>query len=89
MVSGTNTALPINTITKGPLFDSIPPVGFALLNFDYSLNGTPGLSASRSFAKAAPQLGLKSEWIPGGPFSLSAGVLEFAAIFNPTVTAVC
>jgi hypothetical protein len=53
-----------------------PAIGFALFNFDYNLNGTPRLSASRSFAKAAPQLGLKSEWIPAGLFSLSAEVLS-------------
>jgi len=62
--------------SEGALVSFYPAVGFALLNFDYNLNGTPGLSASRGFAKAAPQLGLKSEWIPGGPFSLSAGVLS-------------
>jgi hypothetical protein len=62
--------------SEGSLVSFYPAVGFALLNFDYNLNGTPGLSASRGFAKAAPQLGLKSEWVPGGPFSLSAGILS-------------
>jgi len=62
--------------SDGALVSFYPSVGFALLNFDYNLNGTPGLSASRGFTKAAPQLGLKSEWVPGGPFSLSAGVLS-------------
>jgi hypothetical protein len=62
--------------SAGSVVTFYPAIGFALLNFDYNLNGTPGLSASRGFTKAAPQLGLKSEWIPGGPFSLSAGVLS-------------
>ena len=61
---------------EGSVVSFYPAIGFALLNFNYNLNGTPGLSASRGFAKAAPQLGLKSEWIPGGPFSVSAGVLS-------------
>jgi hypothetical protein len=61
---------------EGSVVSFYPAIGFALFNFDYNLNGTPRLSASRSFAKAAPQLGLKSEWIPAGPFSLSAEVLS-------------
>ena len=54
-------------------------VGVALFNFDYKLDGTGGLSAARSFEKAAPQLGLISEWTPEGPFSLSGGVLSSLA----------
>ena len=68
--------------SAGSLVSFYPAVGFALLNFDYNLNGTPGLSASRGFAKAAPQLGLKSEWVPGGPFSLSAGILSSLPFSN-------
>jgi hypothetical protein len=56
-----------------------PAIGFALFNFDYKLKGTGRLSASRSFEKAAPQLGLRSKWAPGGPFSLSAGILSSLA----------
>jgi len=56
-----------------------PAVGVALLNFDYNLKGTGGLSAARSFEKAAPQLGLRSEWSPEGPFSLSGGVFSSLA----------
>jgi hypothetical protein len=32
--------------------------------------------ANRSFSKAAPQLGFRSEWSPGGPFFLSAEVIS-------------
>jgi len=56
-----------------------PAVGVALFNFDYKLDGTGGLSAARGFEKAAPQLGLRSEWTPEGPFSLSGGVLSSLA----------
>jgi hypothetical protein len=34
------------------------------------------LPADRSFAKAAPQLSLRSEWSPGGPFFLSGEVMS-------------
>ena len=54
-------------------------MGVALFNFDYKLDGTGGLSAARSFEKAAPQLGLRSERTPEGPFSLSGGVLSSLA----------
>lgn len=63
----------------GSVVSFYPAIGFALFNFDYNLKGTGGLSAARSFAKPAPQLGLKSEWTPGGPFLLSAGVLSSLA----------
>ena len=53
-----------------------PAVGLALFNFDYLLKGTGGLSAGRSFAKGAPQVGLRSEWTPEGPFSVSGELLS-------------
>ena len=56
-----------------------PAIGVALLNFDYKLNGVAGLSAARSFEKAAPQLGLRTEWNPEGRFSLSGGVFSSLA----------
>jgi hypothetical protein len=56
-----------------------PAVGVALFNFDYNLKGVNGLSAARSFEKAAPQLGLTSEWNPEGRFSLSGGVFSSLA----------
>jgi len=57
-----------------------PAAGFALFNFDYRLNTPGGPTAARSFAKAAPQLGLRAEWSPGGPFSLSADLLSSLAV---------
>jgi len=51
-------------------------VGFAIFNFDYGLTSPGGLTAARSFAKAAPQLGLRAEWSPGGPFFVSADWLS-------------
>jgi len=65
--------------SQGSILSFYPAIGFALFNFDYNLKGTGGLSAARSFEKAAPQLGLRSEWIPGGPFSLSGGVFSSLA----------
>ena len=56
-----------------------PAVGFALFNFDYNLNSPGGLTAARSFAKAAPQLGLKAEWSPRGPVFLSGDLLSSLA----------
>jgi len=56
-----------------------PAIGGALFNFDYNLKGISGLSAARSFEKAAPQLGLTSEWNPEGRFSLSGGVFSSLA----------
>ena len=56
-----------------------PAAGFALFNFDYGLNSPGGLTAARSFAKAAPQLGLRAEWSPGGPFFVSADWLSSLA----------
>jgi len=56
-----------------------PAVGFALFNFDYNLDTPGGLTAARSFAKAAPQLGLKAEWSPGGPFFVSGNLLSSLA----------
>jgi len=53
-----------------------PAVGFAIFNFDYNLKSPGGLTAARSFAKAAPQLGLRAEWSPGGPFFVSADWLS-------------
>ena len=56
-----------------------PAIGAALFNFDYNLKGISSLSAARSFAKAAPQLGLTSEWNPEGRFSLSGEVFSSLA----------
>jgi hypothetical protein len=56
-----------------------PAIGVALFNFDYALKGVNGLSAARSFGKAAPQLGLISEWNPEGRFSLSGEVFSSLA----------
>jgi hypothetical protein len=56
-----------------------PAAGFAIFNFDYNLNSPGGLTASRSFAKGAPQLGLRAEWSPGGPFFVSADWLSSLA----------
>ena len=53
-----------------------PAVGFAIFNFDYNLKSPGALTAARSFAKAAPQLGLRAEWSPGGPFFVSADWLS-------------
>lgn len=61
---------------EGAAVSFYPAIGFAVFNFDYNLKGTGGLSAARGFNMGAPQLGLKSEWTPGGPFLLSAGVLS-------------
>jgi hypothetical protein len=56
-----------------------PAIGAALFNFDYNLKGISSLPAARSFAKAAPQLGLTSEWNPAGRFSLSGEVFSSLA----------
>ena len=64
---------------EGSVLSFYPAIGFALFNFDYNLKGTGGLSAARSFEKAAPQLGLRSEWVPEGPFSLSGEVFSSLA----------
>jgi hypothetical protein len=64
---------------QGTTVSFYPAAGFVLFNFDYGLNGPGGLTAARSFAKGAPQLGLKAEWSPGGPFSVSADLLSSLA----------
>ena len=58
------------------VFSFDPAIGVALFNFDYKLKGIGDLSAARSFEKAAPQLGLRSEWNPEARFSLSGGVFS-------------
>jgi hypothetical protein len=64
---------------QGTRVSFYPAAGFALFNFDYKLNSPGGLTAARSFAKAAPQLGLRAEWSPAGPFSVSADLLSSLA----------
>ena len=65
--------------SEGASVSFYPSIGFGLLNFDYKLTSPGGLNAARSFAKAAPQLGLKSEWSPGTRFFLSGEVLSSVA----------
>jgi hypothetical protein len=65
--------------SEGASVSFYPSLGFGLLNFDYKLTAPGALSATRSFVKAAPQLGLKSEWSPGGRFFLSGEVLSSLA----------
>jgi len=73
-----------------------PSIGAAVLNFSYDLSGgTGGASASRSFIKLGPQLGLEAEWRPNrGPFSIDLDVLaspviisSIAAIFSERLVA--
>ena len=53
-----------------------PSIGFGLLSFDYRLTSPGVFPADRSFSKAAPQLGSRLEWSPGGPFFLSGEVIS-------------
>ena len=64
---------------EGARMSFYPAAGFALFSFDYRLDSPASLTAARSFAKAAPQLGFRAEWSPGGPFSLSADLLSSLA----------
>jgi hypothetical protein len=64
---------------EGASVSVYPAAGFALFNFDYRLSSPGGLTAARSFSKAAPQLGLRAEWNPGGPFFLTADLLSSLA----------
>lgn len=58
-------------------FSVDPAVGAVLLAFDYELDGANALSADRTFSKAAPMLGVRTEWAPSEfPFSLSWSFLS-------------
>jgi hypothetical protein len=63
-----------------PEWTIYPSAGGAIFTFDYRLTGG-GQRASRSYAKALPQLGLAVDWRPrGGPLALSAGAMGFPQI---------
>jgi len=53
-------------------FTLLPSIGVAIFNFDYSTHATAGASASRSYIKLTPQLGIELDWRPSnGPFWLA------------------
>ena len=60
---------------RGDAISLAPSAGVAVLDFEYGLSGSAGMSVHRSFPEAAPQFGLELEWSPEGRFAISGEVL--------------
>ncbi len=65
---------------SGATFSVAPAVGLMLFDFDYTLTAAPGLSATRSYIQAAPQIGVSATWHPEGRFTLGGAVLGWPAL---------
>jgi hypothetical protein len=65
-----------------PRFVIRPAAGFALLDFDFQLDGPGGAEVSRSYSKGAPQVGVAVEWRATDRFSVTGEVSSTIPLSN-------
>jgi hypothetical protein len=74
---------------EGSVVSFYPAIGFALLNFDYNLNGPPRSFRFAWLRESCPSTRFKIGMDSWRTFFGFCRRPQFLAIFNPTVTAVC